>query len=123
MIRSESNIIDEMYRTVGVESKTYSPQQYAKEQGTYEEGCMWPQYFFDAYPPFTKEKQYDIMLVYMDYVNFNSELTMDMYKLNFDDVTVYGQTLPDGLAALVIETYPKLKYDLQQEIKEILCRK
>ena len=49
MIRSESNVIDEMYRTVGVESKTYSPQQYAKEQGTYEEGCMWPQYFFDAY--------------------------------------------------------------------------
>lgn len=121
MIKSESDIIDEMYRLVGVESKTYSPQEYAKEQGTYEPGCMWPQYFFDAYPPFTKQKQYDIMLVYMNYVNFNSELTMDMYKLNFDNVTVYGQTVPDGLAALVIETYPKLKYDLQQEIKEILC--
>lgn len=121
MIKSESDIIDEMYRLVGVESKTYSPQEYAKEQGTYEPGCMWPQYFFDAYPPFTKQKQYDIMMVYMNYVNFNSELTMDMYKLNFDNVTVYGQTVPDGLAALVIETYPKLKYDLQQEIKEILC--
>lgn len=121
MIKSESQIIDEMYRLVGVDSKTYSPQEYAKEQGTYQPGCMWPQYFFDAYPPFTKQKQYDIMLVYMNYVNFNSELTMDMYKLNFDNVTVYGQTVPDGLAALVIETYPKLKYDLQQEIKEILC--
>ena len=124
MIKSESDIIDEMYRLVGVESKTYSPQEYAKEQGTYEPGCMWPQYFFDAYPPFTKQKQYDIMMVYIHYVDFSCKFQPTFgfdYQISFDNITVNGETFPDGLAKLVIETYPKLKYDLQQEIKEILC--
>ena len=125
MIKSESEIIDKMYEIVGVGRKTYSPQEYAKEEGTYEPGCMWPQYFFDAYPPFTKEKQYDIMMIFAMYVNldmsFESELTCG-YILNFDDITVNGESLPDGLAKLIIETYPTLKYDLREEIREVLCR-
>ena len=127
MIRSQSETIDKMYEIVGVGRKTYSPQEYAKEEGTYEPGCMWPQYFFDAYPIFTKEKQYDIMMVYLHYVDFMGKYNPDIpgfdYEIKFDNITVNGQTFPDGLAQLVIETYPKLKYDLQQEIREILCGK
>lgn len=126
MIRSQSETIDKMYEIVGVGRKTYSPQEYAKEEGTYEPGCMWPQYFFDAYPIFTKEKQYDIMMVYLHYVDFGGKYNPDIsgfdYAISFDNITVNGQTFPDGLAQLVIETYPKLKYDLQEEIREILCR-
>lgn len=121
MNKSESEIIDKMYEVVGIEKQTYSPQEYAKANGTYEHGCMWPQYFFDAYPPFTKTKQYDIMMIFINYVNFTAELHLNMYKLSFDDIIVYAQEMPDALAQLVIETYPKLKSDLQQEIKEVLC--
>ena len=116
-----SEIINNMYQLVGCEKRSYSPVEYAKKEGSHEPGALYPQYFFDAYPPFTKEKQYDIMMLFIDYVNFNAELHLNMYKLNFDNITVYGQELPEGLAQLVIETYPTLKYDLQQQIKEILC--
>ena len=123
MIKSESETIDAMYKLLGIEPRVYSPQEYAKEQGTYEPGYMWPQYFFDAYPPFTKEKQYNIMMVYIHYVDFSCRFHPTFgfdYEINFDNVTVNGQTFPDGLAQLVIETYPTLKYDLQEEIKNIL---
>ena len=120
MNKSESETIDRMYEVVGIEKQTYSPQEYAKAEGTYKPGCMWPQYFFESYPPFTKTKQYNIMMIFIDYVNFSAELHLNMYKLIFDDIIVYGQEMPEALAQLVIETYPKLKYDLQQEIKEIL---
>ena len=124
MYKTQSETIDEMYKLVGVPIQTWSPQEYAKAEGTYQPGCMWPQYFFDAYPPFTKEKQYDIMMVYLHYVDFMGKYTPEIsgldYKIRFDNITVNGQTFPDGLAQLVIETYPKLKYDLQEEIKQIL---
>lgn len=123
MIKIESQTIDKMYEIVGMERQTYSPQEYAKANGTYEPGCVWPQYFFDAYPPFTKVKQYDIMMIYLGYVDFMGKYIIDhtLCQISFDNITVYGQTFPEGLAKLVIETYPKLKYDLQERIREILC--
>lgn len=124
MIRSQSEFIDKMYEIVGIERKSYSPVQWDKELGKYEPGNMYPQYFFDSYPPFTKEKQYDLMSVYYNYVNlsiqYETDYGVDGYVVKFAELTVLGSDLPEALAKLVIETYPKFKYDLQEQIKSIL---
>jgi len=127
MIKSQSEIIDKMYEIVGIERQEYSPQEYAKEEGTYQPGCMWPQYFFESYPVFTKAKCWDILNILVDYCGITIDMEPGPLGSGYYVITwiteeqVEAEELNEVLAAVVVRYYEELKSDLREQIKRILC--
>ena len=112
---------DKLFEIYGCKQKAYSPQDWAKENGTYKSGCAWAQWFFDAYPPFTHKKISKLLSL----LGKDKEIIIshhnDLYRIS-NGYSVVGRhtTFKGAIAEFVINYYEYLDDDTRYIIKVIL---